>query len=87
MSEVRWVDDEIIDEVRAWGMEIEDASDVALEALRPRRPIDRAADVARDELIRVMPGLPEDALVKFQNRLRNSGKFRKLFPKSVTASG
>jgi hypothetical protein len=79
VNEVRWIDDEIVDRAREQGVDIGQASPENLEALRPLSPLERALEEARSELVKVAPTVPEDLLTKFQNRLRNSGRFKKLF--------
>jgi hypothetical protein len=79
INEVRWIDDEIVDRAHQEGVDISVATDAQLEALRPPSRLERALDEARSELAKVAPNIPEEVLRKFQNRLRNSGRFKKLF--------
>jgi len=85
LSEVDWVDDEIVKEIEAYGWEIGEASATTLEYFRPKSRLERALAEIEVELRRVESGYPNDApypdekLKKLQNRLRNSGRFKKLF--------
>jgi hypothetical protein len=79
INEVRWIDDEIVERAREQGVDLEHASDDRLKSLRPPSLMERALEEARAELTRVAPTIPQDVLAKFQNRLRNSGRFKKLF--------
>jgi hypothetical protein len=78
VNEINWVDDEIIDEVAAWGFEIGDATNDSLEHLRPPSRLERAISEAQIELLKVEPQFSADSLRKFMNRLRNNGKLKKL---------
>lgn len=79
---VRWIDDDIIDQAQQQGIDISQATEAALEGLRPKSRLERATDEVAVELGKITRDVPfpEDAVRKLQNRLRNNGKFKKLFP-------
>lgn len=78
-GEARWIDDEILDKASAAGVDLTTASPEALETFRPPSRIDRALDELERELTQVAPDLDTERLIKLKNRLRNNGKFTKLF--------
>jgi hypothetical protein len=79
LDDAQWIDDEILEQAAAQGVEVANAAPAALEALRPPSRLDRALAEIQTELVRVAPGVGADDVRKLQNRLRNSGKFIKLF--------
>jgi hypothetical protein len=79
ISELTWIDDEIVDEVRAWNCEVGEASMESLEFLRPPSRLERALTEVHAEVNRIDPEFSAENLRKLQNRLRNNGKFKKLF--------
>jgi hypothetical protein len=79
ISEARWIDDEIVERAKADGIDLALASPVSLEALRPPSKIEKALTELEEELKKIVPDFEPANLVKVKNRLRNSGKFIKLF--------
>jgi hypothetical protein len=73
-----WVDDVLISEAKRKGVSIETATDEDLELLRPSPSLDRALEEIQAQVLKVLPALDREALTKVCNRLRNSGKFKKL---------
>jgi hypothetical protein len=81
LGEIRWLDDEIIDAAQKQGIDIANEANERLEELRPPSPLDRAIAEVKSELDRIAPDFPDEMVKKLGNRLRNSGKFTKLFRK------
>lgn len=79
LDEAQWIDDEIVENATAKGVDVALATPSELEGLRPPSRLDRALDEIRAELVRVMPAVVADDVRRLQNRLRNSRKFLKLF--------
>lgn len=79
MDDARWVDDEIVDSARRRGVDVSAATPEALEELRPPSRKERAIQEIQAELLRVAPAFPQDTVAKVGNRLRNNGKFARLF--------
>lgn len=79
VDDVRWIDDEIVDVASAKGIDVSIVSLDELEAFRPPSHLERALLEVHAELSRVAPDLSEDKATKLANRLRNNGKFKKLF--------
>lgn len=79
IAEARWVEDEIVDRAKKDGIDLAAASPESLEALRPPSKIERALSELEEELKRVAPEFDASTVTKLKNRLRNNGKFIKLF--------
>jgi hypothetical protein len=79
ISRGRWIDDEVIAIARAERLDLMTATDQMIERLRPQSREERALTEIRSELKRVAVDLDENVIKKLENRLRNSGKFKKLF--------
>ena len=79
IGEARWIDDEIVERAKAEGIDLTLAAPESLEALRPPSKIERALIELEDELKKIVPDFDPVNLNKVKNRLRNSGKFLKLF--------
>lgn len=79
ISEARWIDDEVVTQAIAQGVNVAQVSPESLEALRPISRLERALQEVQAELSRIAPELSTEAAPKLLNRLRNSGKFIKLF--------
>jgi len=79
LDDARCLDDEIVENAIAAAISVETSTKTELEALRPPSKLDRALEQVRDEIGRVFPALAPEDVKKVQNRLRNSGKFIKLF--------
>lgn len=79
VSEGRWIDDEIIETAKGRGIDLRSADPETLEELRPPTRREKALSEVGDELRRVAPELRDEIIEKLQNRLRNSGKFARLF--------
>lgn len=77
-ANVEWIEDLLIQEARRIGRSLEEASLEELESLRPPPTMDRALDEINAQLSKVLPEVDSEVLVKFRNRLKNSGKFKKL---------
>jgi len=75
---ITWIDDVLIAEAKKNGITIETNNLPALEALRPKPPIDKALEEIEKEVSKVAPDLSEETRGKIINRLKNNGKFRKL---------
>lgn len=76
----KWVGDTLIQAAFAKGLDLATLTSEQFDALRPRSAPDRAIDEVRHELAKVAPALDGETVEKFLNRLKNNGKFRKLFP-------
>lgn len=70
----------LIDAARNRGIALEEVALHDLEGLRPPPPLDRALNEIKTQLVKVLPDLEAAQITKIQNRLRNSGKFKKPFP-------
>jgi hypothetical protein len=79
ISEARWIDDEIVERAKAGGVDLSLATPESLEAFRPPSKMERALSEVEEELKRIVPDFDPASLTKVKNRLRNSGKFIKLF--------
>lgn len=77
---ITWIDDVLITEAKKNGIPIDAQNLVALEALRPKPPIEKALEEIDKEVTKVAPDLDEETRRKIINRLKNNGKFRKLLP-------
>jgi hypothetical protein len=75
----RWIDDEIVRLASVKEVDLTVASTETLEALRPPSKTELALQELAAEIGKVSPAFDPETLVKLQNRLRNSGKFKKLF--------
>lgn len=54
-----------------------------LEHLRPKSKLERSLEEIRAELAKVAPQLEPEKVEKLTNRLKNNGKFKKLFSPSL----
>lgn len=86
LDEARWIDDELVEEAIASGVDLTSTSDEALEAFRPPSRLDRAVEEVSAELARVIPAVNPADVKKVQNRLRSNAKFRKLFRHDATSA-
>lgn len=77
---ITWIDDVLIAEANNNGISIEAKNLAALEALRPKAPIEKALEEIEKEVNKVVPYLAEETRTKIINRLKNNGRFRKLLP-------
>lgn len=75
---ITWIDDVLVAEAKRMGFTIEAENLAALEALRPKAPIEKALEEIKKEVSRVAPDITEETREKIINRLKNNGKFRKL---------
>jgi hypothetical protein len=82
---VSWIEDILIQEAKANDIELDSATADELEQLRPPAPLERALAEIVVELRKVSPEMESGDIEKLQNRLKNSGKFRKLFSHSQGA--
>lgn len=73
-----WIDDVLISEAKKQGVSIENSTHEDLEKLRPSPSMDRALEEIQAQVLRVLPDVDQDSVTKVCNRLRNSGKFKKL---------
>lgn len=79
MNEARWFDDKVVEAAMQRGIDVATASQQTLESLREKPPIERALDEVGVQIARVDGRVSSDTIEKVCNRLRNSGKFSKLF--------
>ncbi len=79
LDEACWIDDEILEQAKVSGVDVDSATPESLEALRPPSALDKALDEIRAELARVAPGVATGDVQKLHNRLKSNGKFVKLF--------
>lgn len=79
IGDVKWIEDEVFERAKVEGIDLALASPEALNALRPPSKLDRALEEIDSELRRVDPGMSDEIVTKIKNRLRNNGKFAKLF--------
>lgn len=75
----QWIDDELIREAKQKNINLADTAIEELEKLRPKPAHERSLDEIRAELLEVAPNLEPEKVEKLTNRLRNNGKFKKLF--------
>ena len=75
----RWIDDEIVRLASLREVDLTVASTDTLDALRPPSKTELALGELAVEMGKVSPAFDPETLKKLQNRLRNSGKFKKLF--------
>lgn len=75
----QWIDDEVLLEAKARKFEIAGATREELDQLRPKPRHERSLEYIREELERVAPELDSSTIEKLANRLKNNGKFKKLF--------
>lgn len=73
-----WIEDVLIKEAASKGVSIETASTDELESLRPKPALESAIDEVQLQVSKAIPDINSAALKKACNRLRNSGKFKKL---------
>lgn len=78
----RWIDDALVAEARRANIDIASATEEQLEKLRLKPGRERALDEIGLVVQEVIPELSSEQLKKLLNRLRNSGKFTKLFNQS-----
>jgi hypothetical protein len=76
---VTWIDDELIKEARARNIDVKEVSFQELEQYRPKPRHEQSLDQIREELLKVAPELEAEKVAKLTNRLKNNGKFKKLF--------
>lgn len=75
----RWIDDELIAAAKAEKIPLKGATTEQLEQLRPKSRLERSLDEIRQELQKIDSTLDPIKLNTLTNRLRNNGKFKKLF--------
>ncbi len=75
----KWIDDVLIEEAKKKGINVNETTLDELEQLRPKSRHERSLDEIREELIRVAPDLKLELIDKLTNRLKNNGKYKKLF--------
>lgn len=80
-NRMEWIDDQLVEEARKQGADLGAIAVDAFEQFRPKPPLERALDEIAAELTRVIPGVDAAQVTKLQNRLKNSRKFSKLFPR------
>jgi hypothetical protein len=74
-----WLDDELIREAIERKIDLKEVSFQELEQYRPKSRHEQSLDQIRQELLRVAPEIDAEKVDKLTNRLRNNGKFKKLF--------
>jgi hypothetical protein len=79
----KWIDDELISSALAENINLQEVTPGALEHLRPKSKLERSLDEVRTELIKVARELEPEKVEKLINRLKNNGKFKKLFTPSL----
>jgi hypothetical protein len=83
LREAQWIDEEILAAAKEKKIDLANATLETLETLRPPSRLERALGEVQVELSKVAPELDPEKIKKLQNRLRNSGKFTKLFKGSL----
>lgn len=78
-TEITWIEDVLISEANRLDISLETATLADLERLRPPPVLERALDEIQSQIEKIIPSIGPQDLRKIQNRLRNSGKFAKLF--------
>jgi hypothetical protein len=77
--EPSWVDDEVIRGAMESGIDLNGKGLADLEEFRPKPPHELAVGRVRAWIAQVAPEIQEDRLQKLENRLKNDGKFTRLF--------
>ncbi|TEX44782.1 MAG: hypothetical protein CFR70_12735 [Rhodocyclaceae bacterium] len=78
---VTWIDDVLIREAKVKKLDIDALTPDELENLRPEPILEKALSEIEASLLKVFPEVAQETIVKFRNRLRNNGKFTRLFPR------
>jgi len=79
---VAWIDDELIKEAKRKKLDVENLTPDDLERLRPEPTLEKALSEIESNLCKVFPEVSPETVTKLRNRLRNSGKFTRLFSKN-----
>jgi hypothetical protein len=74
-----WVDDDVLQAAREQGVDLNGKAAAELEQFRPKPPYELAIHQVRLAISKTDTNFPADRLTTLENRLRNDGKFLKLF--------